>query len=702
MRESRNGRARARVWLIAGMALGLEARGCSSDEAPAPKPDPVLPASVEIVRPLTPTEAARIPQSDPSFERVEIYSDALVFHYKGAPTIALAPGNVVAGNTDQGYLRRIKTVTTRPDGALEVATEPAQLVDLIQDGAFKIRQKPAPADWQEEDAWARPPPLWSKSEGKLQLMPPGTKSGFQCGGAAASTLDITPTLDSELDFELDVDIRGARLASALVAVNGSITGGLEIESGYSYSGSCTADVIKAYRAQTGLKDALKFELTPIRFFIGWLPIVITHGIEPIFTMQGSLAWTSPGIKTTKSTTYGLRTGVAYDGAQWQGIWEPSRTGTATMDRKGDSGTVSISSEIAVGVKYQALLYDVTGPKIGLQGAITGKYGAAECTWEVGAEAALQAVIGAELQIPVFDYTLADYTETFTLLKGQVSKAQGTFPGCEDSGVSLPDSGDAATDSGPGEACPTEDPALDDLASVAMALGEVLEPSCRRTEPATLVHSASSVVSAIGPKAVAHDHTTTARWLSLGTSWDSMRVSGLFNGAGAAFPCGAGANGHTLCAPSSTVPAGDFVLVSNVFEKPVPLADPSNYYQYGFVFDADGITTNNYTPGAAYPNDFFKDTDRWYTADYSPVTKTWSMKVVDARNGTTKTVTDSKARMILKGNTITLAVPASELGVAKPKLRLSAFRHGGDYGINPPYDFDGSLWRSVAEGLVPMP
>ena len=120
-----------------------------------------------------------------------------------------------------------------------------------------------------------------------------------------------------------------------------------------------------------------------------------------------------------------------------------------------------------------------------------------------------------------------------------------------------------------------------------------------------------------------------------------------------------------------------------------------------VFDADGVTTNNYQPGSQYPNDFFKDTDRWYTADYVPTTQTWSLKVVNARNSVIQNVTDSNARLIIHGNTMTLAVPSSEFTTMSPSYRLTSFRHGGDYGISPPYNYDGSLWPDVATGLLPM-
>jgi len=36
--------------------------------------------------------------------------------------------------------------------------------------------------------------------------------------------------------------------------------------------------------------------------------------------------------------------------------------------------------------------------------------------------------------------------------------------------------------------------------------------------------------------------------------------------------------------------------------------------------------------------------------------------------------------------IALLVPKSELSIDNPAYRLTAFRHKGDYGMNPPYDW----------------
>ena len=244
-------------------------------------------------------------------------------------------------------------------------------------------------------------------------------------------------------------------------------------------------------------------------------------------------------------------------------------------------------------------------------------------------------------------------------------------------------------------CTANDAALVSAYAISTLLQSPLYAACFYVNLVRIVHSSGSVPI----KNVAHDFTTIIRYAAAVTLMQLLQVNQLFNNSD--FPCGQGPNGYTLCPTgASPVPAGDMVVLTSVLEKPVPLKDPKSYFQYGFVFDADGVELNNYQPGAQYPNDFFKGTDRWYVAGYDPA-KGWTLQVTDASGGTTKPLA-SAARVIIKDNAMVLVVPAAEFKVAKPKFRLTAFRHGGDYGMKAPYDWDGSLLPAVADGLQAMP
>lgn len=244
-------------------------------------------------------------------------------------------------------------------------------------------------------------------------------------------------------------------------------------------------------------------------------------------------------------------------------------------------------------------------------------------------------------------------------------------------------------------CSDGDPLLQTVTALGAFFGINPVALCSSLTIQDILHS----LLTIGKKLVANDFSTLKRFGGLLLGLSPAQVAQLFNNSD--FPCGTGPNGLTLCVdPQVPVPDGDFLLLYATVASPIPTADTTNHFQYGFVFDADGSAANNYQPSAQYANDFFKGTDRWYAAEYSPATG-WKLNVSDASGGGPVSVA-SNARLIISGNTLLLLLPRSEVGVAAPSFRLTAFRHKGDYGINPPHDWDGSVWPAVADALAPFP
>lgn len=102
----------------------------------------------------------------------------------------------------------------------------------------------------------------------------------------------------------------------------------------------------------------------------------------------------------------------------------------------------------------------------------------------------------------------------------------------------------------------------------------------------------------------------------------------------------------------------------------------------------------------FPNDFFQGSDRWYEAKYAPGAG-WTLTASDVRSNKPVAVS-SAARVVIKDNVMVLVVPTSEFKVPKPKYRVTVFRHTGDFGINPPHNYGGSIWPAVADGLSAYP
>ncbi len=169
----------------------------------------------------------------------------------------------------------------------------------------------------------------------------------------------------------------------------------------------------------------------------------------------------------------------------------------------------------------------------------------------------------------------------------------------------------------------------------------------------------------------------------------------------AFPCGMGPNGLTVCAEIPAAdPGGRELVIAVTYGATIALAHPSDSYQFGFVFDGDGNASNNYVASAQFAGDYYQGTDTWYSLEYTPGNG-WKLKVTDARNGGF-VAKASAARAVISGRTIALVVPASEFAVARPAFRTTSFRHTGDFGQNPPYDYNADYDPEPGKALAPFP
>lgn len=439
---------RTGAWLTLVLAGGAACSDSSKEETSSPPTKPSLPAGVEVTRPIKLTEAARVPENDPSLDYVDVQSDRLIFHYKASPKIALAVGNVVAGVQGKGYMRRLKSVTFTDPATLEAVTESAYMTEFILDGAFRVRSAPAPEDWVEGVASTKQP-----LDTKLQAFTPTTKNGFSCGDSLDNSLKITPLFDMDFDFELEIDIVAqifppeGRLEHALFLVDGGIEAGVDVSNSTALGLNCSLDLVKQLRKRLGNEKALTWELTPIKFAIGPVPIIITHSIEATASLQAGAQISFPGVKLHATTGYKLTMGAEHKNGAWQGIWKPQRLGGHQVTVPDEKGTVALNAAFTVGFFYKTLLWDLAGPKLGLEGGIEGKIESTPgtCTWNSTLEAGANLVLGAEFQIPLADWTLADYSQSFNLSKITLAEGTGKYGTCSDAG---PDGGpDASPDGG---------------------------------------------------------------------------------------------------------------------------------------------------------------------------------------------------------------------------------------------------------------
>ena len=162
-----------------------------------------------------------------------------------------------------------------------------------------------------------------------------------------------------------------------------------------------------------------------------------------------------------------------------------------------------------------------------------------------------------------------------------------------------------------------------------------------------------------------------------------------------YPCGLHGQGRTLCQGSgTTLMQGEYVITFGVMNGDFPAADPTSFYEYGFVFDADGNPGNNFVADPNFPNDFFQATDRWYTFGRSP-SQNWGLGARTAINNNIQPVTTG-ARLVMIEQTAILIVPRSEFGVPDPAVRFTGFRHDGRFGFN------GSPWSGDVQRPADLP
>lgn len=167
---------------------------------------------------------------------------------------------------------------------------------------------------------------------------------------------------------------------------------------------------------------------------------------------------------------------------------------------------------------------------------------------------------------------------------------------------------------------------------------------------------------------------------------------------AAFPCGEGPVGTTLCDPAAGAFApGEYVFVLATFGGEIPTDDPAGTFQHAFVFDADGIASNNYVPSSEYPKDFFQGTDKWYQVFYTP-DEGFSLRVIDSRVSVSNPVATG-ARLIVAGREFAAFIPRAELDGTAPGFRVTTFRHEGDYGLSGG-PWDASYHPPLDEPLMP--
>lgn len=139
------------------------------------------------------------------------------------------------------------------------------------------------------------------------------------------------------------------------------------------------------------------------------------------------------------------------------------------------------------------------------------------------------------------------------------------------------------------------------------------------------------------------------------------------------------------------PPGPVQVFAMSVAEDIPLANPGDFYQYGFAFDSDGEGANNRPSQPPYAYTFTDGTDLSYVAYYDPgyTASPWFLSIIDWTTGVMIDRSWSNARIIFRGNAVVLVVPSSGFAVASPSTRFFTWCHPGDWGY-------GGVWSADVE------
>lgn len=444
--------ARPYACALAWIAL-LALAGCSNEVD-----SPATGSRIEILELEETADALDVEALD-SFESVEVLDDRLVFRFAGASPLRV--DHVVAGNTSDGYLRRIESLEERADGAIVAMTRQAALVEYYRKLRFVFHYQPRRVD---EPTVADVPGLATEAlgEGCMDTTPcevtGGRTFGNDTAGCSAEyggTLHAGPFLETDLtarlEFDHGIDIDGPSIfppsigsvsfePDAYFVVDGSIRAGMRLSGTGGAQLSCNAD----FAALLGGGTAP--EVTLAAFAIG--PVPVTLSAVPILAGSFSAAadageiTAEAGAHATAHAEFGVKDGESHvDGPTFE---FESFAGVTTSR----AGSLSANGSIEAGLQLRLQVgWDFSvGPAdvdLGVVGTVdvTGTLGVdftAEtggCSWEVDLPWSCEAQLGVALDLSAnafgagFDWSHEHQWDPIELASGSLGSRSGTLPWC---------------------------------------------------------------------------------------------------------------------------------------------------------------------------------------------------------------------------------------------------------------------------------
>jgi len=389
--------------------LGLTA--CDSGGGgPEPDPDTVVADETVVVDP-----------ADASLQSID--GNDLTFQLSGsAPDFET--GDVIVGEEEGGFLRRVTEVTTEGDQATLV-TEQAALTDAVEKGSLTENFDLSGSQSQSQ--------RWKAVRKMRGVQPKSTELGLDLGnvafsrGADINLSDGGASFNPSIDVALEIGTGGVE--QFRLAANGTVAFNTDIE--------VVTDRAIGITVDTSLAT---FKKPPITVgSIGPVPVTATPTLEFIASCEVA-AEEAISAETGIELENTITLGAEYAGGEWSPVSNREASLETRAVEWGRSSGIGLQCSVRPELSFK--FYQVAGPFVN-----SGPYGRANfevnsSTWNWGVYGGLNASYGGKVEF--LSHSLARFEHTFNLAEAEIASNSGSF--AEETGTLRGRVTDAVTES----------------------------------------------------------------------------------------------------------------------------------------------------------------------------------------------------------------------------------------------------------------
>ena len=332
-------------------------------------------------------------------DSVELSNGIYKYQYNNLRKAAdIGVSDVIIGVTDQGYLRKVNSVSDDPP-ILTLETSQATMEDVFEQGEFDFSLN---LDELEKS--------FVLSSGQITYLAEGvtltvTKEGgfeytfndvdiYNDGNFILKVTNGSVMFDPEFEFEFKFK-KGVVKKLAFYADESELDNSIDVEFIAEYSNSIEHE-----------KTLATYQHTLV-FFIGWVPVVVVTNLDLIaatnFDVDANFNMTTG---YTNNNTVSL--GVKYEYGQWSKIWELEQDNY--FHPLEYSGSINLSEKLSLIPEVSVMLYGVAGPYFNTDLWEQFVFNMVAPSFDVDAalDVGLDANVGARIEI--FGVTLAEYNK----------------------------------------------------------------------------------------------------------------------------------------------------------------------------------------------------------------------------------------------------------------------------------------------------